>query len=152
MNESWMPTLEDIAKAFVDLAERVDGSDDESLDPYVHQALRDAAFHLELHIPGIEPSPDPDGARALARAAQAALDRGAERDALVRALRGLACAPHDPNLFYIAASACFECGSVELALRLLCHTLWIHPGHRAARADLEALSAFLDDSEDTRAA
>ena len=67
---------------------------------------------------------------------------------LRRALRGLACAPHDPQLFYLSASACFELGAVEDALRLLYHTLWIHPGHRLARTDLEALTAFLDGSED----
>jgi hypothetical protein len=84
----------------------------------------------------------------MARAAQMALDRGDEREALVRSLRGLSYAPHDPTLFYIAASACFEMGGVEVALRLLYHTIWIHPGHQAARDDLESLSAFLDDADE----
>ena len=90
--------------------------------------------------------------QALAKAAEAALERGSERDAW-RA-RCVACRTRRTILgcFYVAASACFESGAVELALRLLCHTLWIHPGHRAARADLEALSAFLDDTDDSRAA
>jgi hypothetical protein len=30
--------------------------------------------------------------------------------------------------------------------------LWIHPGHRTARADLEALTAFFDGEEGDRAA
>jgi hypothetical protein len=30
-------------------------------------------------------------------------------------------------------------------MRLLYHTLWIHPGHPAARDDLEALTSFLGD-------
>src|SRR5262245_29039897 len=106
------------------------------LDPYVEQAIRDAIFHLELYIPGLDAPFDADSARELERAAVAALERGEDRDALTHALRGLAHAPHDPALFYAAASACFEAGAVELALRLLCHVLWIHPGHRAARGDL----------------
>ena len=146
--EPWQPTLEDISRAFVDLADRVAASEAERLDPDVYDNLRDLTYHLELHIPGLETPPDSEAAHALARAAQAALERGSERDALARALRGLSFAPHDPVLFYIASSACFEFGSTELALRLLYHTLWIHPGHQAARMDLEALAAFLDDSEE----
>lgn len=152
MTESWMPTLEEIAHVFERLAERVEASDRIILEPYVEKSLRDAMFHLERHIPGLEPPFDYHGARAMERAALAALERGDEREALARALRGLAQAPHDPALFYAAGSACFECGAVELALRMLCHTLWINPGHQEARADLEALSTFLDDSEDQRAA
>jgi hypothetical protein len=33
-------------------------------------------------------------------------------------------------------------------MRLLTHTLWLHPGHHAARADLEALTAYFDNRED----
>jgi hypothetical protein len=56
-------------------------------------------------------------------------------------------------LWYVAASACFELGGVEDALRLLYHTLWIHPGHRAARDDLQALTAFFEgNDEEERAA
>jgi hypothetical protein len=151
VSDSWQPTVDDITAALADLADRVTRSTGRNLDPYVHQAIRDIAFHLELHIPGLEAPPDRETAEALTRAAQMALDRGDEREALARSLRGLACAPHDPALFYLAAGACFEFGAVELAIRLLYHTLWIHPGHRAARAELEALSAFLDD-EPERAA
>ena len=152
MADTWQPSLEDLAQAFLSLADRVEETERVVMEPYVEQQLRDAVFHLELYIPGFDPPFDADAAQALAKAAEAALERGSERDALARALRGLSHAPHDPRLFYVAASACFESGAVELALRLLCHTLWIHPGHRAARADLEALSAFLDDTDDSRAA
>ena len=148
MSESWQPTVDDITSALADLADRLTRSTGRHLDPYVHQAIRDITFHLELHIPGLEAPPDRETAEALTRAAQMALDRGDEREALARSLRGLACAPHDPGLFYLAAGACFEFGAVELAIRLLYHTLWIHPGHRAARAELEALSAFLDDADE----
>jgi len=147
--ESWQPTLDDITRALSDLADRVSEARSGPLEPYVYQNLRDIAFHLELFIPGLESPPDADAAHALARASAAALERGDEREALARALRGLSFAPHDPVLFYTAASACFEFGAVELALRLLYHTLWIHPGHRAARADLASLSAFLDDADDS---
>ncbi len=154
MSESpWQPSIGDITRAFVDLADRVAESDSRRLDRYTDQTLRDAAYHLEFFIPGLDPVEEADAARALARAAQQALDHGDEREALARALRGLSFSPHDPVLFYLAACACFEYGAVEVALRLLYHTLWIHPGHRAARADLEAMSAFLDDSgEEDRAA
>jgi len=148
VSEPWQPTLLDLAQAFEKLADRMDEDERMVLDPYVEQAIRDAIFHLELYIPGLEAPFDADAARGLERASMAALERGDDREALARALRGLSHAPHDPGLFYAAASASFEAGAVELALRLLCHVLWIHPGHRAARGDLEALSAFLDDSDE----
>ena len=50
-------------------------------------------------------------------------------------------------LCYQAACACIELGGVETALRLLYHTLWIHPGHANARRDLEALRSFLEGEE-----
>jgi hypothetical protein len=145
--ESWQPTLDDLTQALTELSDRVMESNSPTLDPYVCQALRDVAFHLEHFIPGLDEVPDADAARALARASEAALERGDARDGMSRALRGLSFAPHDPVLFYHASCACFEFGAVELAMRLLYHTIWIHPGHRAARADLESLSAFLDDAE-----
>jgi hypothetical protein len=152
VSDTWQPTLDDITSALSDLADRVARSSGRTIEPYVHQAIRDIAFHLELHIPGLERPPDRETADALTRAAQMALDRGDEREALARSLRGLACAPHDPALFHLAAGACFEFGAVELAIRLLYHTLWIHPGHRAARAELEALSAFLDGADESERA
>jgi hypothetical protein len=152
VSEPWHPSIEDITYGLTDLADRLSKSGATSVDPYVFRAVRDIASHLEYHIPGLDVPPDPESAEALARAAQMALDRGDEREALSRALRGLAFSPHDPTLFYLAASACFELGAIELAIRLLYHTLWIHPGHRAARAELESLTAFLDDAEEDRAA
>jgi len=152
MSESWQPTLTDIALVFSRLADRVNDREQIVVDPYLEQAVRDAIFHLEQQIPGWDPPFDADAARAMRKASQESLERGNEREALGRALRGLSFAPHDPGLFYLLGSSCFESGSVELALRVLCHTLWINPGHGAARADLEALSAFLDDSDDERRA
>jgi len=146
--EPWQPTLTDLTQALTELSDRVMESRNPTLDPYVSQTIRDVMFHLEYYIPGLDPVADADAARALAKASRAALERGDEREAMGRALRGLSFAPHDPELFYLAASASFEFGVVELAIRMLYHTLWIHPGHRAARADLESLSAFLDDAED----
>ena len=116
MSEAWQPTLDDITKAFMDLAGRVSNSNGAALDPYVHQALRDVAFHLELYIPGLELPPDGEIAGALARASQAALDRGDCPDSLAHALRGLAHSPHDPGLFYLVASACFESLLVSSAI------------------------------------
>jgi len=53
-------------------------------------------FHLEQQIPGWDPPFDADAARAMAKAARESLERGNEREALSRALRGLSFAPHDP--------------------------------------------------------
>src|SRR5258705_11840577 len=121
MAESWQPTLTEIALVFSRLADRVAEQEQIVLDPYVEQALRDALFHLELQIPGWEPPFDADAARAMRKAAQESLDRGNEREAGSRALRGLSFSPHDPNLFYLLGSACFEIGSAWLALGLPAH-------------------------------
>jgi Flp pilus assembly protein TadD len=146
------PSQSEIALALAQLADRVTRNKDETLDPFVTHTLRAAVNALEFHIPGLEPAPDFEAARGLLRGAEAALHRGDPAEALSRALRGLSFAPHDPSLWYTAGSACFELGQVEDALRLLCHVLWIHPGHRTARADLEALTAFFDGEEGDRAA
>jgi len=113
----------------------------------VAHTLKLALQELELHIPGLDTPPNADAAKAFAQAAETSLSRGGERDALAYALRGLSCSPHDPTLHYLAASACIELGGVETALRLLYHTLWIHPGHLNARRDLDALRSFLEGDE-----
>ncbi len=143
MSESALPNLQDILDAFERLAERVVVSPSSRLDPFVSASMRRAMEELRRFIPGLEAPPDPEAARFLARSAYAALEDGDSREALARALRGLSFAPHHPGLYFAAASACFEYGAVEDAIRLLRHTLWIHPGHTAARRDLEALSAYL---------
>jgi tetratricopeptide (TPR) repeat protein len=152
MSQPSRPSLAEISSALEQLADRINRTEDDSLEPFVSHSMRAVVNALEYHIPGLEAAPDLEAARGLLRGAERALERGQEREALSRALRGLAFAPHDPSLWYMAGSACFELGQVEDALRLLCHTLWIHPGHRAARADLEALSAFFEGDEGERAA
>lgn len=143
MSNSAQPTLQDILDAFERLSERVEASPSSRLDHFVSVSVRRASDELRRFIPGLDTPPDAEAARFLARAAYAALEDGDAREALSRSLRGLSFAPHHPGLFYIAASACFEFGAVEDAIRLLRHTLWIHPGHTAARRDLEALSAYV---------
>ena len=152
MSEPWRPSIGDICVAFRDLADEVSESTACPLDPGVEQTIRHLLEDLELFVPGLDPMPDAEAGQAMARAAQVALERGSEREAVVRALRGLSYAPHDPTLHYMLSSASFEIGRVELAFRLLCHALWINPGYTAARQDLEALSAFLEGGEDERAA
>lgn len=146
MSESQHPTISDITLALARLADRVSESNAIALEPYVRYTLRRALQELEMHIPGLDAPPDAESARRYQVAAEAALTRGQDREALARALRGLACSPHDPNLTYLAASACFELGAVEDALRMLYHTLWIHPGHGKARQDLEAITGFLEET------
>ena len=143
MSESALPNLQDILDAFERLAERVAVSPTSRLDPFVSASIRRATEELRRFIPGLDAPPDSDAARFLARSAYAALEDGDSREALARALRGLSFAPHHPGLFFAAASACFEYGAVEDAIRLLRHTLWIHPGHTSARRDLEALNAYM---------
>jgi tetratricopeptide (TPR) repeat protein len=148
--------MTDVTRALAHLADRVLVHRSAGLEPYVAHTLKLALQELELHIPGLEAPPNADAAKAFMQAAETSLSRGDERDALAYALRGLSCSPHDPALHYLAASACIELGGVETALRLLYHTLWIHPGHANARRDLEALRAFLEgdeaDDRDDRAA
>ncbi len=152
MAESQHPTIFDITVALSRLADRVSESRAPGLEPYVTFTLRRALAELELHIPGLDPAPDPEAAQLFTSAAETAMENGDSHEAMSRALRGLACAPHDPHLWYLAASASFELGAVEDALRLLYHTLWIHPGHKSARADLDALTAFLEDQDEGDAA
>ena len=145
VSDSTQPTLEEILAALERLGERVASGAASRLDGFVSLSLRRACEELRKYIPGLDLPPDAEGARFLARSAHAALEDGNAREALSRALRGMALAPHHPGLFYLAASACFEFGAVEDAVRLLRHTLWIHPGHRPARRDLSALNLYLRD-------
>lgn len=145
MSESAHPSLQDILDALERMAERVAASPSSRLDPFVSVSMRRATEELRRYIPGLDTPPDAEAARFLARAAYAAMEDNDAREALARALRGLSFSPHHPGLFFVAASACFEFGAVEDAIRLLRHTLWIHPGHTAARRDLEALSAYLQE-------
>lgn len=142
---SWHRSIEEIQEQLRSLGDAATSNSSHSLDPNFLQQLQDVVFWLELFIPGLDPPPDQETARQLLSGARAALDREDARTTLSRALKGLSFSPHEPQLFYIAAEALFELGLIELAMRLLCHTLWIHPGYRQARADLESLSAFLDD-------
>jgi hypothetical protein len=64
----------------------------------------------------------------MARAAHAALEDGNAREALARALRGMALAPHHPGCSTSRPRPASRFGAVEDAIRLLRHTLWIHPG------------------------
>jgi len=145
VSDSTQPTLEEILAALERLGDRVASGGSTRLDGFVSLSLRRACEELRRFIPGLDLPPDAEGARFLARAAHAALEDGNAREALANALRGMALAPHHPGMFYLAASACFEYGAVEDAVRLLRHTLWIHPGHRPARRDLSALNLYLRD-------
>lgn len=145
MSESTHPSMQEILEAFERLAERVTSGSSSRLDGFVSLSLRRSCEELRRFVPGLDAPPDAAGARYMARGANAALEDGDAREALARAIRGLSLAPHHPGLYYLAASACFEFGAVEDAVRLLRHTLWIHPGHRPARRDLSALNLYLRD-------
>jgi hypothetical protein len=148
MSEARHPTIGELRRALGRLADRVLESDDPQLETYITQRLRSTLNELQRFIPGLDDPPDREAARGLGRGAETALRRSQPRESLSRALRGLSFSPHEPLLCYLAASSCFELGAVEGAMRLLTHTLWLHPGHHAARADLEALTAYFDNRED----
>lgn len=157
MSSPSRPTLRDVTDALGRLADRITTSQSPAFEPFITATLGRALEEFENYIPGLDPPPQPQAAESFRRAAAAAFKRGDARDALAYAVRGLACSPHDPNLTYLASSAAFELGGVEISLRLLYHTLWLYPAHAAARADLDALTAFLDeqaedDDEEDRAA
>ncbi len=139
------PLMEEILDALERLAERVANGSSSRLDDFVSLSLRRLMEELRRFIPGLDAPPDASGAHYLARASDAALQDGDARETLSRSLRGLALSPHSPNLWYLVASACFEFGTTEDAVRALRHTLWIHPGHRPARRDLSALNLYLRD-------
>lgn len=148
MTDSPRPTLNDVTRALAHLADRVLTHKSVGLEPYVAHTLKLVMGELELLIPGLDPAPNAEAARAFAEAAEIALREGEEREALSYALRGLSCSPHDPVLWYQAGSACVEVGSLEMALRLLWHALWINPGYADAHRDLAALTSFFDAGED----
>lgn len=145
MSDSTQPSMQEILDALERLADRVATGPGSRLDGFVSLSMRRACEELRRFIPGLDLPPDAEGARYLARAAHVSLEDGNAREALARTLRGMSLAPHHPGLYYLAASACFEFGAVEDAMRLLRHTLWIHPGHRPARRDLSALNLYLRD-------
>ena len=148
MSASSRPSLAEITRALAALADRVAESNESPPEPFISERVRAAVTALQTFIPGLEPAPAPEAARGLLQGAELALQRGDGREGLSRALRGLSFAPHHPALWYVAASASFELGAVEDALRLLYHVLWIHPGHRAARDDLQALTAFFEGNDE----
>ena len=145
MSDSTHPSMAELLDALERLGDRVAGASSSRLDGFVSLSMRRACEELRRFIPGLDAPPDAEAARFLARASHAALEDGDAREALARALRGMSLAPHNPGLTYLAASACFEFGAVEDAVRLLRHTLWLHPGHRPARRDLSALNLYLRD-------
>ena len=147
MSESPRPQISDVTRALAHVADRVLTRKALGLEPYVAHTLRLVLNELELMIPGLEPAPNQEAARAFAEAAETSLRNGEEREALSYALRGLSCSPHHPVLWYYAGSACIEIGALEIAMRLLLHALWIHPGYKDARRDLDALTSFFDTSE-----
>jgi tetratricopeptide (TPR) repeat protein len=151
VTDSPRPTLNDVTRALAHLADRVLTHKAVGLEPYVTHTLKLVVGELELLIPGLDPAPNAEAARAFAEAAEIALREGEEREALSYALRGLSCSPHDPVLWYQAGSACVEVGSLEMALRMLWHALWINPGYGDAQRDLAALTSFFEAGEDTPA-
>ena len=144
MRESSRISLHDIAMVLSHLADRVAADRGPGLDPIVTSSMRRAVDELRRHVPGLAEPLDPGAARAHRLAGDAALKDARYREALSHALAGLAFSPHDPNLYYLAASTCFELGAPRDAIELLQHALWIHPGHPLARLDLESLAAYTE--------
>jgi hypothetical protein len=148
MSDSTHPTMPEILDALDRLADRVAESPSNRIDGFVSLSLRRAMEELRRYIPGLDLRPDWEAARFMLRVASSALEDGNAPEALSRSLRGLSLAPHTPDLWYLVASACFEYGSAEDAVRALRHTIWLNPGHWPARRDLGALNLYLHDPDD----
>src|SRR6185503_16224904 len=112
-------TMDEILDALSKLAERVQSGPRFRLEPFVAASLRKVDEELRCFVPGLDIPPDAEGAQFLARAGHAALEDGNAREALARALRGMALSPHHPSLWYLAASCCFEFGAVKESELLL---------------------------------
>lgn len=145
MADSTHPTMSDITLTLARLADRVATDPSPRLDPFVSNSMRRLMQALRRFIPGLDTPPDLAASIRLTKAAYAAMEDNDKRTALSQALRGLSFSPHHPRLFYVAATSCFEYGAIEDGIRLLCHTLWIHGGHAAARRDLEALAGYIQE-------
>jgi hypothetical protein len=109
------------------------------IDPSARFTLAKAVGDLRRLLPGLGLFGNPEAACVELAGAQDALTRGHPGEALVRAIRGLACSPHHPELHYAAAAAALENGAVAEAVLLLRHTLWLKPGHVGAQSDLAAM-------------
>lgn len=140
-------SLPELADWCDQLAARIRYDWQDKLSGYIRKSIRDLIYRLEKTTPGLERPFDMTMVTYRLSHGHYALKLGRPVQATVHALHGLKGQPHNPDLFYLFGSALFELGEVELAMRALCHVLWINPGNKAARADLEALSAFLDDQE-----
>ncbi len=135
--------LDDMRRALNELADRLLKDEQKvGLDPCVGSTLKLVMGELKRYVPGLELPTNADIACAFAASAEMALRDDNNHDALSFALRGLAGAPHNPRLWHLAASASVNCGAIELAIQMLDHSLWIHPGFGAARQDYQALTSF----------
>ena len=149
MTNSPRPTLGDVTRALNHLADRVlTHHRSAGLEAYVVHTLKLILTELEFLIPGLDPVPNAEAAQAYSEASEGSLREGGEREALSYALRGIACSPHNPVLWYRAGQAAVELGSLEMALRMMWHALWIHPGYLEARRDLDALTSFFDSRQE----
>ena len=92
------PTLNELTRALAHLADRVLTRREPGLEPYMVHTLKLALGELEMLIPGLDPVPNAEAAKAFTEAAEVALQDGEEHEALSYALRGLSCSPHDPVL------------------------------------------------------
>lgn len=146
MSRSSQLTLPELNRALGRLAGYVGKHHEWSSDngQYVREGLRSIISHLQYFIPGLDQPLDRDLAHSFLESAQQTLRQGQNRTALFCTLHGLGFAPLDARLWYIGATAAYELGEAELAVLMLQQTLWINPGYRDARADLEALMAFLE--------
>lgn len=144
MSDSPRPSLTDITRTMVQLADRILTEKGKKLEPVIENTLRLVMRELELHIPGYEAPSNAEAAKDFTEAGEIALRNKDERVALSFALRGLSCSLHDPALWCVGGRAYVEIGGIVTALRMLHHALWIHPGYEAAQNELDALTSFHD--------
>ena len=88
VSETPRPTVNELTRALAHLADRVLTRREPGLEPYMVHTLKLAIGELELLIPGLDPVPNAEAAKAFTEAAAVALRDGEEHEALSYALRG----------------------------------------------------------------
>ena len=147
MSKSPWPTIVELAKDLGRLADDLKSHETAVDHPRFAKELRSLIYHLERHVPGLEPPLDYRLASSRLARSDESLRQCHPKRAVYQSLRGLSGQPHSSQLFFNLGNALNELGETELAIYALCHVLWINPGHAAARSDLEILSTDLDEDE-----
>ncbi|MBI5466634.1 MAG: hypothetical protein HY975_00250 [Candidatus Kerfeldbacteria bacterium] len=121
------------------LACYVDASDEQLLEAHPTLEFGELLTSLKHDIPGLHHAPPLYLLKHWSEQIDGLIVRAQPRLALATACRRMARAPRHPPFFHLAATASLDLGSVKLAILLLQHAKWLHPGYAEAIRDLEML-------------